>query len=56
MICPYCGEPLEMYEEWQEDRDGETVKTEEHWQCTNCHRIFSRQATYRIVEKGMLEE
>lgn len=56
MICPYCGEPLELYEEWQDKRDGDIVQTEEHWQCTYCHRTFSRQATYKIIKEGMLEE
>ena len=56
MNCPYCDVPLEMYEEWQEERDGETVRTEEHWQCNDCKRTFFRQAIYKIIVKGKLEE
>lgn len=56
MNCPYCGESLEIYEEWYDNRDGENIKVEEHWQCTGCYRTFSRQATYKLVMAGMLEE
>ena len=56
MNCPYCGESLEIYEEWYDNRDGENIRAEEHWQCISCHRTFSRQATYKLVMAGMLEE
>ena len=56
MICPYCGESLEIYEEWYDNRDGENIKAEEHWQCIGCHRTFSRQATYKLIMEGVLEE
>lgn len=56
MKCPYCGEDLYMYEDWKDLYDGETIKTEEHWECENCHRTFARNVTYKIVEKGALTE
>jgi transcriptional regulator NrdR family protein len=56
MKCPYCGENLYMYEDWKDLYDGETIKTEEHWECENCHRTFARNVTYKIVEEGALTE
>lgn len=56
MKCPYCGEELERYEVWNGYTDDDIVEAEEHWQCTDCHRIFSRMVTYKAIKKGMLEE
>lgn len=56
MKCPYRGEPLHMYEDWKDLYDGETIKTEEHWECEYCQRTFSRYATYKIAEKEPLVE
>lgn len=58
MICPYCGEELEMYEflEDYHDDDHDTVDIEEHWVCNNCDRTFYREMSYKATKKGMLEE
>lgn len=56
MNCPYCGEPLNMYEHW-EDRDNEDYLTVyEYWQCTGCERTFHRYMDYRLIDKGALTE
>jgi len=56
MKCPHCGGTLEIYEEWCDIRDGEFVRTEEHWQCLDCHDTFSRKAIYKLDMAGELEE
>ena len=55
MICPYCGEELLMYETF-EDYSEDVLQVEEHWECHNCDRTFSREMTYKLIKEGMLEE
>lgn len=56
MKCPYCGETMEMYEDYDEYIDDDTLKIEEHWCCTRCDRTFGRDVIYKAIKKGMLEE
>ena len=56
MKCPYCGEYMEMYEDYDEYIDDDTLKIEEHWSCSYCVRNFARDVIYKAIEKGMLKE
>ena len=55
VICPYCGEVLHLYETFP-DYSKPELEIEEHYECSNCDRTFSRTVKYKVLEKGMLEE
>ena len=56
MKCPYCGEEMELYEKYDEYIDDDIMETEEHWECSECDRTFTRDVTYKAIKKGMLIE
>ena len=56
MICPYCGEHLEMYERFWDYDDGEILSGVEHYHCVHCDRTFYREVTYAITSEGDLTE
>lgn len=56
MPCPYCGEPLDMYERFWDEDDGEFLKGKEHYACYNCDRSFSLEVIYTLTYLGELEE
>ena len=57
MKCPYCGEDLLMYETYEDYSEYDDIlKIEEHWECHECDRTFTREITYKAIKKGMLEE
>ena len=56
MKCPYCGEELYMYEQWDDRNEEDHFTITEHWECSSCDHTFSRNMTYKLIEKGTLEE
>ena len=56
MKCPHCGKPLDFYEEVTDYRDDDTIEVEEHYACYECDETYSRNATYKLVKAGELEE
>ena len=56
MICPYCGEPMQMYERLIDYEDGEIIQGAEHFCCNACMRTFSTDIIYAITARGDLEE
>lgn len=56
MRCPKCGKYMEMYERFWDYDDGELLCGEEHYQCQNCDKTYSRDVTYVLEKEGDLQE
>jgi len=56
MMCPYCGERMEMYERLIDYDDCQTLIGQEHYWCRTCDRNYSRDVTYELTKEGELEE
>ena len=56
MICPYCGETLDWYEEEITYPDEDTMNMAQHFACYNCDRTFWRDVVYKVTQRGELYE
>ena len=56
MKCPYCGEELDLYNDYSDYIDDNCIKVEEHYACYECNKNFWRDVIYKAIKEGALKE
>lgn len=55
MYCPYCGDPLELYETETTYSDDEILRQRAGYFCTECSKEWFRNETYKLISFTSLE-